>query len=118
MAVTCPRCGARFDDTLFAYERTVRCDCGTLVDARQARSPRSRRRESPESAELRRRGDALTWTILYSDLPRVDVDIAIHRLRDWVGRHLPDRMDLFEMVWAARWDRLRAQGWEHRRPDR
>lgn len=74
-------------------------------------------RETEASAELRRRGDALTWTILYSDLPRVDVDIAIAGLRDWVERHLPDRLELYEMIWEARWDRLRAQGWDRPRPD-
>ena len=117
MAVTCPRCGSQLDVTLFAFERRVRCDCGALVDAHAPRTPGPRRRESPEAAELRRRGDALTWTLLYSDLPRVDVDIEIAGLRDWVARNLPDRLELFEMIWAARWDRLRAQGWEHTRPE-
>lgn len=61
--------------------------------------------------ELRRRADAITWSILYSDLPRIDVDFEIARLRDWVEAHLPDRLQLFEMVYEARWERLRAQGW-------
>ena len=106
MAITCPRCGVQLDVTLFAFDRRMRCDCGEVVDA-----------ASPEALELRRRGDALTWTILYSDLPRIDVDLAIEALRDWVRRRLPDRLSLFDMIWVARWDRLRAQGWEHRRPD-
>jgi len=118
VAITCPRCGAQLDITLFAFERRVRCTCGQDVDARQPRVPGPRRGGSPEAAELRRRGDALTWTILYSDLPRIDVDIAIAGLRDWVRRHLPDRLELFEMVWAARWERLRDQGWERTRRER
>jgi hypothetical protein len=116
VAVICPDCGAHLDVTLFAFERRVRCDCGTRVDAGSPQRPGPRRRESPTATELRRRGDALTWTILYSDLPRVDVDIAIAGLREWVGRHLPDRLELFEMVWAARWERLRAQGWDRQPP--
>ena len=114
VAISCPRCGAQLDVTLFAFERAVRCTCGTLVDATRPHAPGPRRRESPQAAELRRRGDAITWTILYGDLPAIDVDLAIAGLRDWVERHLPDRLELFEMVWAARWDRLRAQGWAHR----
>jgi len=32
MAITCPRCGAGFDVTLFEFGHTVQCDCGQWVD--------------------------------------------------------------------------------------
>jgi putative protease len=32
MAITCPRCGAGFDVTLFQFGRGVRCDCGAWVE--------------------------------------------------------------------------------------
>jgi len=32
MAITCPRCGAAFDVTLFQFGHRVRCDCGAWVD--------------------------------------------------------------------------------------
>jgi hypothetical protein len=32
MAITCPRCGAAFDVTLFQFGHTVQCDCGHLVE--------------------------------------------------------------------------------------
>jgi translation initiation factor IF-2 len=32
MAITCPRCGAGFDVTLFQFGHRVRCDCGAWVD--------------------------------------------------------------------------------------
>ena len=35
MAITCPRCGAGFDVTLFEFGHTVRCDCGAWVDLAQ-----------------------------------------------------------------------------------
>ncbi len=31
MAITCPRCGAGFDVTLFQFGHGVRCDCGVWV---------------------------------------------------------------------------------------
>ena len=31
MAITCPRCGAEFDATLFEFEHQVRCACGTEI---------------------------------------------------------------------------------------
>jgi hypothetical protein len=35
MAIICPKCGAQFDVSLFAFGRTVTCDCGQVVDATQ-----------------------------------------------------------------------------------
>ena len=32
MAITCPRCGAGFDVTLFQFGHRVQCDCGAWVD--------------------------------------------------------------------------------------
>jgi len=32
MAITCPKCGAGFDVTLFQYGHGVRCDCGQWVE--------------------------------------------------------------------------------------
>ena len=32
MAITCPRCGAEFDATLFEFGNRVHCDCGTEVE--------------------------------------------------------------------------------------
>jgi len=31
MAITCPRCGAEFDATLFEFEHRVRCVCGAEI---------------------------------------------------------------------------------------
>jgi predicted Zn finger-like uncharacterized protein len=33
MAITCPKCGAQYDVTLFEFGRTVKCDCGQIIDA-------------------------------------------------------------------------------------
>jgi hypothetical protein len=35
MAITCPRCGAGFDATLFQFGHRVKCDCGAWADLRQ-----------------------------------------------------------------------------------
>lgn len=35
MAITCPRCGAGFDVTLFQFGHTVRCHCGAWVELRR-----------------------------------------------------------------------------------
>ncbi len=118
MSILCPRCGAEYDATLFAFGRRVPCTCGALVERdapQERRTPLpvgGRRRAGRRAAEdLKRRADAITWTILYTDVAEIDVEIAIEALRDHVREVLPDRLDLFEMVYVARWRRLREQGW-------
>jgi ADP-ribosylglycohydrolase len=32
MAITCPKCGAEFDATLFQFGHHVRCNCGTEIE--------------------------------------------------------------------------------------
>ena len=32
MAITCPRCRAGYDVTLFQFGHRLRCDCGAWVD--------------------------------------------------------------------------------------
>ncbi|MHC4222831.1 MAG: hypothetical protein ACYSX0_12285 [Planctomycetota bacterium] len=78
---------------------------------RQRRPGSSERAARARVDELRRRADAITSRILYSDEPRIDLDIAIGALRDDVERRYPDRLWLFEVVYEARWKRLREQGW-------
>ena len=119
MAIRCPSCGAELDVALFAFGRRVHCQCGEELDRdhpqeRRVRTPGGR--GARRAAErLRRRADAITWTILYADACTVDVDIAIDRLRDHVRSTMPDREPLFEMVYVARWTRLREQGWSRER---
>ncbi len=31
MAITCPRCGAEFDATLFEFEHQILCQCGAEI---------------------------------------------------------------------------------------
>ena len=59
--------------------------------------------------ELQRRADRICSLILTSDYPDIDVDIEIGNLRRWCAEHLPDRAELFEMIYAARFRRLREQ---------
>ena len=35
MAFACPACGRQFDATLFAFGRSVQCECGRWLDMRE-----------------------------------------------------------------------------------
>lgn len=61
------------------------------------------------AADLQRRADRISFLIVASDYPDVDIDIEIRNLRRWCRRHLPDRMDLFEILYVNRFQRLREQ---------
>ncbi len=60
--------------------------------------------------------DRITSLILFSDLPDEAVDAEISSARAFCSRELPDRCGLFEMIYAARWRRLRSQEWRRIRP--
>ncbi len=59
--------------------------------------------------ELQLKADRIVSLILTADYPDVDIDIEIASLRRWCREHLPDRLDLFEMVYVSRFTRLREQ---------
>jgi len=61
---------------------------------------------------LARMSDAIVDRILRGE-PRVDVDIAIERMRDACAEWFPDRLELFERIYEARFRRL----WEQFRPE-
>jgi putative protease len=54
MAITCPRCGAGFDVTLFQFGHRVRCQCGQWVELSQGhlRVESGPRKEGSEMAEI------------------------------------------------------------------
>jgi hypothetical protein len=58
---------------------------------------------------LQRRADRIASLIVASDYPDVDIEIEIRRLRRWCAERLPDRAELFEMVYVSRFRRLREQ---------
>jgi hypothetical protein len=58
---------------------------------------------------LQRRADRIASLIVASDYPDIDIDIEIRKLRRWCATNLPDRLDLFDLVYASRFQRLREQ---------
>ena len=59
--------------------------------------------------DLKRQADRICSLIVASDYPDIDIDIEIRNLRKWCGRHLPERRDLFEIIYVNRFQRLREQ---------
>ena len=65
--------------------------------------------------ELARQSDRIVNLILYSDLPRVDIEIQIENFREDCLRRYPGSDLLFEMIYASRFRRIWQQ-WLEERP--
>ncbi len=58
---------------------------------------------------LQREADRIAVLILSTDLPQIDIVIQVERLRELCAELFPGRDDLFEMIYASRFDRLMEQ---------
>jgi hypothetical protein len=58
---------------------------------------------------LKRAADRISFLIVASDYPDIDVEIEIGKLEDLCEQLFPGRMDLFEMIYIARFNRLKEQ---------
>lgn len=59
--------------------------------------------------ELQKQADRICSRILDEEYPDIDVEIAIANLREQAVEWFPDREELFEMIYASRFERLRQQ---------
>lgn len=108
--VTCKACGASYARVFLEDERERRCRCGTrlelegpgpvLVDSEALRA------EEAKLRELSRAADRLSFMIVATDCPRIDVDIQRAELRRHCRRLFPDKMELYEMIYESRFKRL------------
>ncbi len=56
--------------------------------------------------ELQRMADRVCMLIVASDYPRIDVEIERAKVRDRCEELYPDRMDLYDMIYESRFERL------------
>ena len=69
-------------------------------------------RQGPRSMKmerLKRGADRIAFLIVATDYPLVDIEIEIEKLREECARLFPDRMELFEMIYVSRFERLKEQ---------
>ncbi len=56
--------------------------------------------------EFQRMADRVCSLIVGSDYPRIDIEIEKARVRDRCEELYPDRMDLYDMIYESRFERL------------
>lgn len=114
LAVTCPNCGKQYDSTLFQFGRKVPCDCGAVIDADMPRRPSPHARHAGlrefigrrNMTELQRVADRVCVLILNSEYPDIDIRIEMENVRTRCQQLFPDRMELYEMIYESRFQRL------------
>ncbi|MFQ5914496.1 MAG: hypothetical protein ACE5JS_15080 [Nitrospinota bacterium] len=58
---------------------------------------------------LSRMADRVCSLILLEDYPRIDIEIEKEMVREQCERLFPDRLELYEMIYESRFDRLWTQ---------
>ncbi|MEW6357414.1 MAG: hypothetical protein AB1696_13880 [Planctomycetota bacterium] len=70
------------------------------VEQREIERRRARMRE------LQRMADEVCRLIVFTDYPHIDVVIEGQKVREKCEALFPDRMDLYEMIYESRFERL------------
>lgn len=55
---------------------------------------------------LARMSDRIANMIFHDDVEWIDVVIQIEHMRDYCRQHAPERLDLFDMIYPPRFERL------------
>ncbi len=115
MPVRCPRCGAEYEFTLFETGKQLVCTCGQALALEDDETLRALREfvediEDKEALDrLQRQADRICGHIVSGNLPDVDIEILKANLRREFEVHFPDKMNLYDMVYEARFKRLKEQ---------
>ncbi len=100
IAIYCPRCERQYPSALFSEGAALLCACGATIRAAARIDRRKSQRLLGEWA------DRVCRMILSSEYPDVDVAIERGRVRELAESLFPDRMELYEMIYESRFDRL------------
>ncbi|MFQ5600314.1 MAG: hypothetical protein ACE5G2_07145 [Candidatus Krumholzibacteriia bacterium] len=109
LIVDCPKCGSSYVRVLLGSD-APRCRCGEVLRI-AGPEPRFVDREAllQEEAKLRElRGlaDRVSFLIVATDCPRVDVEIKRAELRRRCQELFPDKMHVYDMIYESRFRRL------------
>jgi hypothetical protein len=62
--------------------------------------------EDEKLAAFQRKADRIAFLIVASDYERIDVEIEKAELREECARVFPDKLDLYDMIYGSRFQRL------------
>jgi hypothetical protein len=62
--------------------------------------------ENEKLAAFQRKADRIAFLIVASDYERIDVEIEKAELREECTRQFPDKLELYDMIYESRFQRL------------
>ena len=62
--------------------------------------------ENEKLAAFQRKADRIAFLIVASDYERIDVEIEKGELHEECARQFPDKLDLYDMIYESRFQRL------------
>jgi hypothetical protein len=62
--------------------------------------------ENEKLAAFQRKADRISFLIVASDYERIDVEIEKAELRAECARQFPDKLELYDMIYESRFQRL------------
>jgi hypothetical protein len=62
--------------------------------------------ENEKLAAFQRKADRIAFLIVASDYERIDVEIEKAELREECARQFPDKLELYDMIYESRFQRL------------
>ena len=116
MPIRCPHCGTKHDVVEFSAGeesgRYIQCKCGFTLDLSLLESVEDFLRycegeeEHKKAREIQRDAEAICAMILDENSPEVDIEIAKERLKRKAEELFPDKLEVYRMIYEARFKRL------------
>lgn len=113
MAIRCLNCSREYDVTLFEFDRSIICVCGQTVTFKHEQMTDGALfalgSEDRKVREIRTMADRIASLIVGSDYPMIDIEIEKQKLREMISELLPDKIDLYGLIYEPRFRRLKDQ---------
>lgn len=105
----------KHDVVEFESGRRIKCRCGLKLDLSLMNTVEDFLRyfeseeERKKAREIQRDAEVICQMILDEGCPAVDIEIEKTKLREKAERLFPDKMELYRMIYEARFKRLWGQ---------
>ncbi len=115
MAIRCLACKREYDATLFEFGREIVCDCGKKLSLKHEEifgqlddivRQYDLEIEEENLSQIKRASERIAFLIVATDVPKVDIEIEMHALKELIEKLFPDKAHLYEMIYETRFHRL------------
>lgn len=108
MAIRCSHCKTEYDVTLFEFKNTIHCVCGNVIGL-QHEETLSKALEEKKITEIKRFSDKISFLIVSTDYPKIDIEIEKQKFRERIIELFPDKAHLYELIYEPRFKRFEEQ---------